>query len=145
MNQELISFLRIILMQIVLTAIVAIPFSNASASEVEILTVSEHINSYLYEGESIDIGAELDLVSMKQVGENIVNLRIKALGIEDDAKLDLIVNGKSASVNLLSDELETLKFKLNKNQELKSILIESKGAFIRMIKADISINHQQHN
>lgn len=113
----------------------------ANASEV--ITVSEQINTYLYEGETLDLIEEMDLTQVISNGEKVVRFKIKAQAIEDNAKLELIINNTKTIQNQLSDNMKILSFKLSGNEKIKKIEIKSIGAFIRIAKADLVSDQPQ--
>jgi hypothetical protein len=142
MSLKLLPFLRLLLLQSVLTVLIAIPFQAANAG-LEVTTVSEHINTYLYEGESLNLVEEMELESVIDSGDKIVSLKIKAQAIEEDANLKVIINDKVVLKNALTDNLKEIKFKVKETIYLKTIKILSEGAFIRIAKADVVSDEPQ--
>ncbi len=139
MSNRLFSALRIFGIQLILTLILGLSaqYAQAKVSVITTIPIKEHINSYLYEGEKIDLLAELDLSPEQMKQDQLKNLQIKAQGIEYNAKLTLVVNGKRFEQHPLKNKMKTLNIKLGKNISLQKLELESKGAFIRLAKANL--------
>lgn len=128
MSHSFVSMFRLFIIQCLLTMILALPFKDAAAGEI----VSTKVNSYLYEGEEIDLKTELAIDDHQSVTE----LKVRAQGIEPEASLEVLVNEKTRYQVALTDDMTTLK--LNVDQKITSLAIKSQAAFIRSAKAQIS-------
>ncbi len=131
MNLPLLPFLRLLVIQAGLTLLMAIPFYTAQAEDT--ITVKQQINTYLYQGESIDLADEMEL----DQEDKVVKIDIKAQAIENNAKLALIVNGERIKTANLTDQLKDIQFKIAKNKKLEKLEIKSQGAFVRFAKAEL--------
>lgn len=129
MSNTFSSMLRLFLIQCLLTMILALPFKDAAASTE---TITTKVNSYLYEGEEIDLKAELALDEEEQV----VELKVKAQGIENDATLNIVVNEETEYQVPLKEQMQTVK--LNVGKKIKSLAIKSSAAFVRSAKAKVN-------
>ena len=127
------SMIRILLIQCFLTALLAIPFKNAAAFEVNHDSiVSARVNSYVFDGDKIDLKEEL----MLQEGEKVKILNIRAQGIEENAQIALEIDDDELIVMPLEDKMKTLQFRVNK--KVKSLSVLSNAAFVRAAKARVS-------
>lgn len=126
--------IRILLIQCFLTALFAMPIKEAAADPGfrvnEDSIVSARVNSYIFEGEKIDLKEELMLESDEKV--KIVQLR--AQGIEENAEIALEVD-EELIVMPLENRMKTLQFRVNKS--VKSLKISSNAAFLRGARARV--------
>lgn len=139
MNLPLLPFLRLLLIQVGMTLLIVLPFHVAQADE-ETITLKQHINTYVYEGDTLDLSEEMEITQE----DKVVQVSIKAQAIEHNAKLNLVINGSHVKTALLEDNLKEIQFKLAKNEKLKKLEIHSKGAFVRMAKAKL-VSQEQDN
>ena len=112
--------------------LVLLPF-HVAHSEEGTITLKQNLNSYVYEGDSLDLGQELEITEKDQV----IQINIRAQAIEHNANIQLIVNGERVKTEQLVDSIKEIQFKLKKNQKLKRLEIQSKGAFVGLAKAQL--------
>ncbi|MFT6632932.1 MAG: hypothetical protein ACJAS4_002900 [Bacteriovoracaceae bacterium] len=130
MNLPVLPKLRPLIIHAGMTILVILPLNMAHAREGTI-TLKQNLNSYVYEGHSIDLAQELEITEKDQV----IQINIRAQAIEHNANIELIVNDKSLKTQQLEDSIKVIKFKLKKNEKLKKLEIRSKGAFVGLAKA----------
>ena len=124
------SMIRIFLIQCLLTALLAMPFREATASPHKEV-VGAKVNSYLFDGEQIDLKHELMLES----GKKVKVLRLRAQGIENDAKIAIEINKKKKLELPLSNQMRTLQLKVE--ESIESLTVSSNAAFLRSVKAKL--------
>jgi hypothetical protein len=135
MNLPVLPFLRLLLIQAGMTLLIALPLHIAQAAE-DTIILKEHINSYVYEGNSLNLVEELEITKE----DHVVQINIKAQAIKHDATLELVVNGKSVKTAKLYDSMKSVKFKMKKNEKLLKLEVHSIGAFVRLAKAKVVAN-----
>lgn len=131
MKLPLLPFLKLLIIQATLSLLIAIPLSSAQAESV--VTLKQHINTYLYEGDHLNLTKELNLNNK----DKVIKINIKAQAIETNASLTLKMNGMKPLKAKLSDKMQDIQFKLANPKTLRKIKIESKGAFVKIAKAKL--------
>lgn len=137
MSLTISSMIRILLIQCFLTALFAMPLQQANAvPSARVVThhesvISARVNSYIFEGEKIDLKEELMLES----SEKIKVLQLRAQGIEDHAQIAIEVDDHELIVLPLENRMKTLQLKLDK--PVHSLKISSNAAFLRGARARV--------
>ena len=132
MTYTLSSMIRILLIQCFLTALLALPLKSASAFDVNNDSiVSARVNSYVFEGDSIDLKQELMLLE----DEKVKVLNIRAQGIEENAQITLEIDDEDIIVMPLENQMKTLQFRVNR--KVKTLSIKSNAAFVRAARARV--------
>lgn len=130
MSYSFSSMLKVFMIQCLLTMILAMPFKDASAATETIIT---KVNSYIYDGEEIDLKNELALTNL----DKLKQLRLRVQGIENKAKLQVKVNQKTYNVKL-KNKMKEIKINL-KGIKVESLSVASEAAFLRTAKARVDI------
>lgn len=133
MKVSLTPMLKILLFQCILTALIAIPFLKANASEV----INGNINSYVFKGESIDIMKELRL--SKNVNFQSIDLKIQSPLFVSDIKL--VINGTTVTELKVYKNQKAIQLKVDKKINIQTASIESTAMFVEKI----SVNNYKQN
>ena len=137
MNFQTKSMIKLFTFQVVFTILAITPFHLANAAFITSSgAIVQKINSYLYEGQEINIAEEFG----KEIDQDrFRKFTVRAQAISADSVLNVKVNDKVIKSVKLSDELKDIDVEV-KEEKIKSVKIGANAAFIRMAKVDNKLN-----
>lgn len=124
--------IRLMLIQLFMMILFTLCLSKAQANS-QIITTHQNVNSYLLNGEELDLGKELEL----QEKTPVIKIEVEAQGVGISPSLNLLINGKSVKKAQLTDNFKNIKFKLKELKHIKKLEIKSDGAFVSFAKAQL--------
>lgn len=128
MKLTLVPMLRILLIQCLLTMILALPFTKAQAHQ---QNYSQKVSSYIFEGEKLDILQELNFKTNKETLKE-VNIQIQAL--DTDCMATVFINGEVLKEKNIDSKTNSLSMTIPSGSNLKSLTLEASAAFIHNIE-----------
>tara|TARA_Y100000590_G_C15099719_1_gene780728 strand:- start:116 stop:571 length:456 start_codon:yes stop_codon:yes gene_type:complete len=124
--------IRLMLIQLIMMMLFTVCLSKAQASS-KTITVDQQVNSYLINGDKLDLAKELDLEEKTPV----IKIEVQAQGVGVAPSLNLLINGKSVKESQLADNFKDIQFKIKKLDNIKKLEIKSNGAFVSFAKAEL--------
>lgn len=145
MKGNLLPQVRLFLFQCLLTAIVALPMTSANAQYHggyggygSQQPITSQVNSYLHEGDKINVNRSLQLQQVLQQGKDIVSLDVKAQSTQYNSKLVLVLNGQRLEAKVIGTYLNVTSFQLPKLMMGDKLVLKVKGAaFIKSLSAQV--------
>ncbi len=133
MKLKLLPVARLFMFQCILTMILAFPFANAQAQQVQ--QQGQQINSYFYQGDSVNLGQQLGLGQLIRQGKEILSISVKAQATQFDSKIILKLNGQKLQGQQLSQAMSLKSFAVPFIQQGDNLkLVVRGGAFIKAVK-----------
>ena len=145
MKGNLLPQVRLFLFQCLLTAIVALPMTSANAQYHggyggygSQQPITSQVNSYLQQGDKINVNRSLRLQQVLQQGKDIVSLDVKAQSTQNNSKLVLVLNGQKLEAKVIGTYLNVTSFQLPKLMMGDKLVLKVRGgAFIKSLSAQI--------
>jgi hypothetical protein len=145
MKVNLLPQVRLFLFQCLMTMVVALPMTSANAQYHggyggygQGQPVTSHVNSYLQEGDRINITLKLQLAQLMQQGKDLVSLSVKAQSTSYGAKLVLKLNGQRLQEKQIGSYLSDTQFQIPKlMMQDKLVVVVKGGAFIQSISGQV--------
>ncbi len=134
MGKSLKTSIKIFAVQIVLTLIILLGL-NFEYAYSNVGPITSQINTYLYSGEKIDLLEELEL-SRSELAK-LRAIKIKAQGIENDASMQVFLNGSPLLSQKLTDSMQMIEVALTEKIRIRSLEIKSEAAFVRFARPEI--------
>jgi len=130
------AFARLLMIQSILTMLLAFPFANAQAQG-QVQVQRQQINSYYYQGDQINLNQQLGLAQLIRQGKKILSVSVKAQATQFDSKIVLKVNGQRIQAQMLSQSLSLKTFAVPYLSQGDQITFKVKGgAFVKVVKAE---------
>ena len=102
--------------------------------------LTSQVNSYLQQGDQINVNRSLGLNQVLQQGQDIVSLRVKAQSTQYNSKLVLLLNGQRLQAQPVSSYLSDSVFQVPKLRMGDRLILKVRGAaYIQSLSAQVSM------